>query len=345
MSTMLDLGEKAEKDADKLWHEVYDKKEVGNTPKDNGTPKTEDTPKPEDKPKDEPKPEDKPKEKSPEGEDYKHKFEVVKGKLDAEIPRYAMDLAEANKKLAEANERVANLEKKIGEIPKPEPKKDEPKPLSPPLQKLKDEYPDIFEGQKELTQTMIQEALDKWGEKVGKTVDKVTEKVEKVDEKVTKGDRQRFEETIRLDPEVGKEIDTINSDPRFKDWLSEVDDYTGLTRGELATDSITRMDKETTLKFFKNFKKEKMAPPPKTEDKPKDKPKEDKPAKDADISPPRGGGSQIVTDEEITTVTPDSLRNHYKEYSQGKWKGRDQEWEAEEKRIHSALTKHLYGKK
>jgi len=327
MTTDIDL---MEKEADELWKATYEKKNEKTLEKEALDMEPEDEKKPEEKPKEEPKPEEKPKEpeKKPE-EDFKQKYEVLKGKYDAEVPRMSFELAETTKKLTE-------LEQKVSEIPRPEPKKEEPKPLSPVVENFKKEYPDIFEGVQELMQTMTQEAQGKLVDKIKK---EVSDEVTPVRETVEKSDLDRFRDKLRADPDVGKEIDLINQDPKFTEWLQEIDPYSGLPKVALIKDAWGKKDDTRTLNFFKNFKKEKMVSTPKEEKPVVEDVKPARKVKEPDIAPPRANSGTPKTDEKGGPTIEDYKKFLHERATTPKWDGKEAEADAEERRLHAAVFK------
>lgn len=272
--------------------------------------------KPDDKPPEEKK--DEPEVKLPETvskteyDALQHKFDVLKGKYDAEVPRFAFDLAEANK-------RLEKLEKeKPEEKPKPEPKDDT-------LKKFKEEYPEVYEGTSSLVDTMIKEKLSK--------VDKIEEKIGKVEEKTEKvkveSDRGLYLGKLDADQDVGRNWRTINEDPEFKKWIQEEVPYAGgLKRYDFLMDSWNKMEPDNTLKFFKDFNALSKAAPKKDEKK----------VKDDDLHPPKGQkGADNRKSDETPTVTMEEWKKFTRDVIDGKWKGREADADKEEQRLIKGL--------
>jgi hypothetical protein len=298
--------------ADKLWEATYGKKEEGKT----GEP----APEPEKEPvKEAVKEEPKKEEPKPE-EDFKHKYDVLKGKYDKEVPSMAFQIGEQNKKITE-------LETSLNEIKKP---KEEPKP---PIEEneivktVKKEYPDVAE----FVTLTVKSMIDDTKKEIDQKFTKVDQDVGKVSKNIEKSDYQRFLDSLDSDPDIGKEWRTTNKDEDFIQSLQEVEPYSGLTKHQLLADAWGKMDTERVRKFFKDGKK---ASPAKEEPK-KDERKKEEPT----IHPPRGNAGSVDTgkDDKVPTVRVEELTKFYKDVSEQKWRGKEKEAEAEEFRLLKGL--------
>lgn len=317
--------EEMEAEGMRKWNEMYGDKKDEKTlepgapdpeKKPDAEPEKKPDAEPEKKPEPEPKPEPKPEEK------IQHQFDVLKGKYDAEVPRLAFELAESKKK-------EIDLQKALDEAKKP---KEEPKPPEgeEKIKTFQKEYPEIYEGASFLMKQLITEELSKAKGDFSKDISDIKKDVKEVRDETGKSQKQLFLDSLDRDPEVGKEWRTINQDENFIGWLQSRAPYSGKKMHDLLMDSWNGMNTEATLEFFKDYKNIKKEVV--TEPKPKDK----KPKiEDKDLHPPKGGGSEIDTKgkDEGEIVTPDQLLKFADEVQRGKWKGRDKERDAEEKRL------------
>jgi len=334
MTSMSDQVEEAEKRNDEIWNQMYGEK---NPPEDEkgktGEPapkKKEDEPKPDDKPKEEPKPDDKPKEDTVEY--WKHKYEVESGRLRAQVPQIAFELAES-KKETERLQKELDEAKKPKEEPKkePEPKKEE----DSTLKKFKDEYPEIYEGSTHLVRELIKENLPKPNNKIDdleKRVGKTEEGIGDVKKENALSAKEKYLSAMDSDPDVGKEWRTINEDDDFMAALEEIEPLSGAKKMDLLKSAWNSMDPVRTLRFFKDFKASKKPDP--SEQK-KEEPKKE----DTDVHPPRGKKADETKKESSDIITPETIIKFYKDVADGKYKGKEAEQEKEEQRIHGALFK------
>lgn len=309
------------KKADEIWESMYGEK---NPPEDEKGKTDEKAPikEPETPPKEpEPKKEEPP--AKPPEEDWKHKYDVLKGKYDAEVPRLAFELAEMTKGMGNLSKEIEEIKKVKTETPPPE----KPKEDSPALKRLKEEYPEIYEG----TIALIDGVKEKFSR-----VDTIDEKIEKIEKEVVevKEDnaltvRERYLAKLDDDDEVGNEWRRLNEDPEFIKFLEETEPYTGFKKKDLLMNSWNEMKPSSTLQFFKDFKARKPAQD-------KDTPKPD--VKKEDVHPPRGqkgsGGDQKGAGD---AVTMEQWEKFTQDVITGRWKGKEAEMEKEELRLLKGL--------
>jgi hypothetical protein len=327
--------EDAERKANELWEKQYGKTVKPATdpniePLEDETPaqvKPDETPPetpPETEPEETPAPEQEPEPEPaplPPAEDFKHKFEVLQGKYNAEVPGMAYELAQARQEIKE-------LKAKPKEEPKPEPKLN--LETDEKLKAFKAEYPDVFEAVEKLNKAFIQESLSKIDEKLNR----VEKTVGTVTETFGQNERERFKADLDKDTDVGKDWRVVNKEKEFIGYLQTKDVYTGKTKHELLTDAWNRMDSDATLQFFKDFKATKSSKPA-----PKSKGTDVDPKK---IDPPKGGsgGPNIDTNEKgKPTITPRDVKKFYEDVADpnGPWKGKQAEAEKEERRLLKAI--------
>lgn len=337
--------EDAEKRANELWEQEYGDKtgktvksatdgniealddetpsdaKPDETPKPEGEPKA--TPEPEPTPEPAPKPKEEPTPTPAPGEDYEHKFNVLQGKYNSEVPALAYELAKSNQRIKELETR---LESKPKEEPRFEPKVD--LESNEKIKAFKTEYPDVFEAAQVIANAIIDQRLSKIDEKISK----VEKNVGSVTESFGQTERERFKADLDKDQDVGKEWRSMNKNPEFINSLQTKDIYSGKTKHELLTDAWNRMDKEATLQFFKDHKAAKSSKPAQ-----KSKGSDVDPKK---IDPPKGGsgGPNIdTTEKNQPVITPADLTEFYQSVANGDYRGREAEAEKEELRLLKAI--------
>jgi phosphopantetheinyl transferase (holo-ACP synthase) len=168
---------------------------------------------------------------------WKHKYHVLQGKYNAEIPR----LQEQNNKL------LSYLEELKKEIAILKEMKTQETPVyvssSNKIEQFKAEYPDIYEVISEL-----------WAEKEAKYKEEITklkEELNKTSMTVTKTAQEMFyDELTRLVPDWS----VINTDPKFLSWLQEIDDLTGLKRHDILLNAYNSLDAVRVAKIFNIYK-------------------------------------------------------------------------------------------
>lgn len=331
--------EEAEKKAHEAWEKEYgqmvvidpESGEISSAPKPE--PKPDDAPPPgtpKEESKEEPVKEEEPVEippppstPEPPREDFEHKFSVLQGKYNAEVPALAYELAQANQK-------IKNLE--LLQKPKEEPAEPETPPSNiednPKMKAFKAEYPDVFEAATIIAKSIVESQMKPVQEKITK----VEQTVGKVNEGIGQNAKEKFLGQLDGDAGVGKEWRTLNKDPEFISWLQNKDIYTGRTKHELLSAAWDRHDPDATLQFFKDFKTVKLPPKP-----PENKGKDVDPNR---VDPPRGGsgGPKISSPgKDGPTVTTADLSKFYKDQVDGVYRGREADAEKEERRLLKAM--------
>lgn len=343
--------EDAEKMAHKLWEEQYgqvvvldnDGEVVGSKEKPADTPEN----KPEEEPKEEPaekepeeepteEPTEEPKEEpvetpqpppaqEPPKEDFEHKFSVLKGKYDAEVPTLAYELAQANQK-------IKNLETQLTQPKKEEPAVKEIPPAvldeDPKIKAFKSDYPDVYEASLMIAQSLLRQGVKPISDKLSK----IEESIGKVNKDIGQSAQEKFITQLDGDKDLGKEWRALNKDPEFINWLQTRDIYTGTSKHNVLTAAWERKDPDATLQFFRDYKMTKAPGKP-----PEKKGKEVNPNK---VDPPRGasgGPEETPKEKDQPTVTPAEIAKFYKDQAKGVWRGRDEEAEKEERRLLKAI--------
>jgi hypothetical protein len=178
-------------------------------------------------------------------DDFKHKYEVLRGKYNTEMGRMNTMLSTA---LTEKEQLLARMTAS-------------PTPASPftddvniaagdsDIDFLKAQYPDAYPGIEALVAKRTAEIVKPVAENLANTA-ATAAKLE--------GDKY-FE---ALDGRV-KDWKAINDDPEFIAWLGAKDRYTGATKHQLLRDAFYKRDPERSISFFEDYLKEKgSAPPP-----------------------------------------------------------------------------------
>ena len=204
-------------------------------------------PKAEPKPKPEAKPEAKP--------DFEHKYSVLKGKYDAEVPRLTADLRESNQQVRRLEDQLRKLEMTVATMQEVNKKPDKAADTENLItQDEIDQFgPDLIDLVNRVARQAVAPYVDKKVGEVAQNVKQVGESVASQQKLVAQSAREKLYE--RLDSAIGDWRD-INRRPEFVGWLSEVDDFSGQPRGVLLRAAFERNDADRVIKFFKGFQKE-----------------------------------------------------------------------------------------
>lgn len=257
------------KQAEKLAKEIYD--EDGKLKNPAAEPEPEPTPEPAPEPQAQ-EPAKEPAQEPAKPVDYEHKFKVLQGKYNAEVPRLQKSLTRAEDQNRELSQRMLNLEGMLASLSAvKEPAKEPAKPSLPEITdderaQFGDDLIDLIE------RTSLRATLPE----VEKRVHKVSERVTQVGEKVAHNETSVAESKRQ---QVFKDLATAvpnwaeqNENPDFLDWLDQEEGMSGYTRGHFLTEAMKRNDGPTVIKYFKGFQGENAAdtaePAPATEPEP-----------------------------------------------------------------------------
>jgi hypothetical protein len=341
-----------------------EKPEEGNTPPEGAAPKPEETPKPEEKPKEEapkvaPEPvAPKPPEKPPE-EDWKHKYDVLLGKYNAEVPKLHTQVAAMQNLTRELQSQVTGLKAAAKEKPataKETPPKEEPPKKSEPapqeievVKTFKEEYPDIYEA----VARMIESAH---AEKDAGNPPKPEEKP-KAEERPKPETPSPTPPPAATDPRatfdyyLNRDVPDwpqLNKDPEFIMFLQAPDPNYAGTKLQSIQAAYDACDFTTVIGHFRDFKETRKsaapsgATPPQNPssqpNQPNPKPEGEKPPEEKFLAPPKGGRGGAPPSG-TPFVTPGDLTKFYDEARRGMWGPIDGEkFRKEEARLLSALT-------
>ncbi len=269
--------------ADKIYDEIYNADEPKDEPKADATP-------PADPPKDEPKPDPTPRDVTPEEMDevlnppqeggFEHKYKVIKGKYDKEVPRLHRQLRDAKSSNQQLADRVSQLEatvKQLRDTPAP---KEPDNPLTP--EEVRQFGPDLIDIIRRVAKSETGVALDEQLRPIKQTVEQVQETVAKPSD----GGKVDVEQMLTDLADAVPNWEKQNVDPKFLNWLDEEDPYSGRVRTELMADAWTTGDSKRVINLFTGFQKENAVVNP--SDEPSDEtpaPEQEQPAEDKPEQP------------------------------------------------------------
>jgi len=162
---------------------------------------------------------------------YEHRFKVLQGKYNSEVPRLSQENKELKATLKSLQEQVDELKTQPAE----------------PLVK-QEEIDEYGEGLIDVARRIAQEELAKKDAKIKRLEDKL----DALEGTTTKTVEKDFYSTLSARvPEWEK----INADKSFHKWLDEVDELAGYRRQDLLSQAEQARDADRVIKFFKAFEK------------------------------------------------------------------------------------------
>lgn len=165
------------------------------------------------------------------GDDWEHRFKVLQGKYNSEVPRFAEQVKELTK-------RLDGLERENEQL-----KAKPPEPLV--SQQEVDEY---GEGLIDVARRIAREELASKDAEIATLKRQMTDLGEATTKTVS---NDFFRSLTGMVPEW----EALNVDPNFIKWLEEVDDLTGQTKQVLLSQAEQARDASRVAKFFTSYKK------------------------------------------------------------------------------------------
>jgi hypothetical protein len=248
-------------------------------------------------------------------ENFKHKYEVLQGKYNTEIPRLQAELSAALiEKERLANRGVDDPIKKAVDT-----KVDE---LEEEIKGLQEEYPNLFKGFDALITKRVNESL----RPLQSTVDTVVESS-------ARSEHQKYLDSLDRDMPAWRDI---NKSPEFKEWLNIKDRYSGVERLGLLSNAYRAFNVTLTKAFFEDFANEKgiklegnSAPNVEVHARKREDSFDITPSGAPSNAAPKGNKTGGVTREDIQTL--------YKDRATGRFVGTEEDFLKAEAKIFKAM--------
>lgn len=177
-------------------------------------------------------------EAAPEEDTYRRRYDVLQGKYNAEIPRLHAQVRELTDVIKATNAELDKLRS------------------APPKEQTPDRDAEAF-GE-DLTaaidrraKAMAKELFEAESKPMVEYIQKLEARLGGVDQQVAISVQEQFLGSLaRHVPDY----EAVNADPRFLDWLGEVDPIYGIPRQEALNHASSVMDVERTANIFKAYK-------------------------------------------------------------------------------------------
>ena len=181
-------------------------------------------------------------EEPPSGDvDWEHKYRVLQGKYNAEVPRLHKELKQLKREKEELLARLSLLEQMVVQLqaqqtaaPSAEPATAQPEEEEEELKLLKENYPEVYNA-------------------ITKLLEKTIHK--QVEPKLHEVSEQTFYTQLTT---IVPDWQSINTDPEFIEWLNQADPISGFTRMQLLRQAYEQKDVNRVARFFIAYKEEKQ---------------------------------------------------------------------------------------
>ena len=195
---------------------------------------------------------------APPVEDWKHKYEVLQGKYNAEVPRYAYRVAFLENQVESLTKEIGNLKLQLASPQPPAQPGASATPAAIPqasgkmsevlknstdekIKSFKDNFPDIFEAIGVVADQMLTTIRTESDTKM-KAIEQVS----------AKNAQDVFYEALNKDAPGWQQM--CQTDPNWPVWLGVIENYTGKLRLELLKEASTRFDAKAILNMLRDFR-------------------------------------------------------------------------------------------
>ena len=187
-------------------------------------------------------------------EALQHKFDVLQGKYNAEVPRLNQQVADAKATIEEKLRQIEDLETMPAEEEQEENELDlnDYEGFESEILNIVNKVNHLSSSKKDTA--TIKELKSKISE-LEKNSEKIAEHESYINDKST-ADIKRKEGKYFDELSTGvKDWEAVNNDPLFLDWLSKEDEFSGFTRQEILTKARQTLNSKKTIAVFNAFKK------------------------------------------------------------------------------------------
>ena len=194
----------------------------------------------------------------PAGDTMEHKYKVLQGKYNAEVPKLSKDLKESQGQLLEMRQRLNNTESilaGLSAVQTPPATATPAEPAAPIVseEEIKVFGPDLIDLIGRVAESKIIPELDARIKPIDSRFDTIEEKASNERKAMAISDRDKLLTALT---EAVPGWEQQNEEPVFLQWLNENDVYAGVPRGSLLTQAFRMNDAGRVIAFFKGFQTE-----------------------------------------------------------------------------------------
>jgi len=265
--------------------------------------------------------------------DFEHKYNVLRGKYDKEVPQL-------HAQLRDMQSRQAQLESLIAQMNRPS-ESQQSQPDAPAsnnsFSKLTAE--EVEEYGEDLIDVIRRAAVEAVGSQIARLeqqLNTVNQQVGGVTQVVSETKRDKV--FAKLDSQVENWRD-LNRSPEFLEWLKETDPYSGNQRGVMLRKAFDSGEADRVIAFFKGFLNEHAAV---SSSQPEGSRTQGKPKVDANklVTPgkSRANKASAGAQEDKRYYTEQEINEFYKAVSRGDFRKKPEEKDKTERAIFRALN-------
>jgi len=230
---------------------------------------------------------------------YKHRYDVLKGKYNSEVPKLQAQIAELRQEMQTLKERATSDE--INKTPEPL--------SSESIDDLREEYGEDFVNS---ITNLVRESMGD-----------IPNRIDAVE---TNTAATAFDRSCAELDRMKSGWRTTNDDPAFHAWLSETDEMSGSVRQDLLSEAFNSGDLQRVVRFFNAFEAT-QGQSPAVQSTPRTQPQQRRYMPDSSAT-----GQQ----RDAKLFTSAEVDDFYADLTRGKYRGREKEAAAIEREIFAA---------
>ena len=196
-----------------------------------------------------------------ENDTWQHRYSVLQGKYNAEVPRLQNQVREQDQLLRDMRQQLTNQQTMLASLSAGQSAPNAQPPAQPAARRVKDEEirqfgPDLYDFIKRTSLEAVQPEIERVAAPIQQRLTKTEAAATTAAQTVAVDAVQRL--YALLNDQV-PDWEQLNEAPEFLAWLEQRDPYTGLARGELLAQAYKAHDGPRVVAFFNGFKSENAA--------------------------------------------------------------------------------------
>lgn len=200
----------------------------------------------------------------PADDTMEHKYRVLQGKYNAEVPRLQRQLQEQDTILRDMRQQLTNAQTTLASLSSGQPAPNAQPPAQPAARRVKDEEirqfgPDLYDFIKRTSLEAVEPELSRVAQPIQQRLAK-TEQAATSAAAAVAADAVQTMYTFLNDKVPDWTV--LNELPEFLTWLEQKDPYAGAPRGQLLSQAYQANDGTRVAAFFLGFKNENAAVSP-----------------------------------------------------------------------------------
>jgi len=247
-------------------------------------------------------------------DDFEQRYRTLQGMYNAEVPRLTAQINESNQRLGQMEQLIASMQVRAPVA------QAQPAPQSVLTEDEVEEYGESID----IMRKVFQEASTKDQERIGQLENalrqlhgQIVPRVEQLATNQAQSADQNFWAALSRTVPDWREV---NADPRFQDWLLQVDSLSGNSRQVYLENAQQSLDADRVAYFFASWAEENGTAA---------EARNNRPAAASELErqvvPGRSRNTGAPTGNQLKTYTPKDIADFFADVRMGKYKGREED--------------------